>query len=170
VELVGPTRLVFVRQEIFSGAERYSWVDLRFFKFSEGPGDSTHALAALLAHPKYQEDYCSLQPGDQDLHGPFRASMLRSEDFLRADMTSLTDELRAWSIDGWVRTEEEQALANASIDRALEAFGRPPILLRLRELEDTYRLDDFDVFGHEWLEYVGLWPAGEVRVLVAAID
>lgn len=167
--------MVFARGETFVGAQRYEFVDLRWFLLADGPCEPERAVAALIAQPKYREDYWSDHPADQGLHGDYVAAKLTPDLFESSTPQRMVEELRNWIVEGWRRTNKDQREAKAALEGALAAFGSPTDLFRLRDLDADFLPSGHvdtgypGVFAGDWIEHVGLYPSGEVCVMVAAI-
>lgn len=172
---LGVPPMIFAGDQTFVGAERYAFIDLRWFLLPDGPCEPECAIAALLKQHKYQEDYWSDHPAGQGLHGDYLATKLNPDLFEATSLQRMAEELRNWAVEGWRRTDTEQREARAALESALAAFGSPSDVLRLRDLDAGFLpAGDVDpgypgVFAGDWVEYVGLYASGQVCVMVAAI-
>lgn len=147
----------------------WAWIDVVDFSVG-GSGGDEQILAALLAHPRYDDGYMTAwTPEPQGLHGRYLLDAVRPETFLAVSVARARLILRAWSssIDPAVATSPE---FDGLLDDILPPAATAYLLPRLpEEAEHEFAWIVGENTGFH--EFIVISPARDrVSIIVATDD
>ena len=149
------------------------WVDIKVFRYADPPEDPVIAVAHLLAHPEYRDDYCSPEntSAGGPRHGPYWADRMTAGDFTLMALADCEETLHAWVqglYSGDLPATERQQV-DSVLRRCIALMAQADHRLYLRQMRDEAEHDWGWVLG-DFHEFVLLCSDGSLQVLVASAD
>lgn len=168
-----PGRLTVVDSADFAAGHPFSGTQffIVVFKAPTAVAEPQQALQALLRTPEYKRGF---EVGPFPLHDDeLWPGSLQSNDFVEASFPDMVLELAQWLVTGHTSpaSDSDVDAGMSALNHAIERFGRPWWLYRLRERDEQPGPDgSYYNPKRDFLEYVGIWPQGKVIVFAAGDD